>query len=124
MLADHHLVFVYGLLKRGFSLHHHLSGCEFVGEAITEPDYYLVDCREYPGLRHAEAFHAGESIRGEVFRVSSHALRRLDDVEGVSEGLYCREYVRVQGPFADQQVWAWFYVSDQFDGDLLRESWV
>lgn len=124
MLADRHLVFVYGLLKRGFSLHHHLSTAEFLGEAVTAPDYLLVDCQEYPGLRHASSRSEGISVQGELFRVDSAVLSQLDVVEGVDEGLYRREPVQLAEPSIDQNVWAWFYANNWFDGELLPGRWV
>lgn len=123
MVADHHLVFVYGLLKRGFSLHQHLGSSKFLGEAQTSPNYFLVDCQDYPGLRHVTDPGDGMCVFGEVFEVNAATLEELDLVEGVDEGLYCRERVQLQGEFSKQQVWAWFFVSHRFDSRLLQGQW-
>lgn len=124
IVADQSLVFVYGLLKRGFSLHHHLANAEFISDAQTRSIYFLVNCRDYPGLRYAGGQQVGLSVVGEVFRVDSETLSLLDEVEGVSEALYRRERVRLQGTFEQQPVWAWFYVGSEFDGRVIGDRWV
>ncbi|GAB5442889.1 MAG: gamma-glutamylcyclotransferase [Fuerstiella sp.] len=100
------LIFVYGSLKRGYELHRYLQWEQFQGEAHTEPAYRLVDCGSYPGLLSAKDGHA---IHGEVYLVSDETLQVLDEVEGVEEDLYRRAAVRLQPPFDQQDVQAWFY---------------
>lgn len=124
MLASSSLVFVYGSLKRGFPLHPHLAGAEFIADAKTHSIYFLVDCGQYPGLRHATNQQLGLSIVGEIFQVDAETLALLDEVEGVSAGLYRREAVRLMGTYEHQLVWAWFYVSDRFDGRIIGDTWV
>ena len=118
------LVFVYGTLKRGFPLHQSLLGAEFLATAKTVPAYFLVDCYDYPGLRHASDSQSGQAIVGEVFRVNSETLQQLDEVECVSEDLYQRDLIQLAAPFESERIWAWFYVSDQFDQRIVGECWV
>lgn len=124
MVADQSFVFVYGSLKRGFPLHHWLAEAEFVADARTRPIYFLVDCGDYPGLRHAAGQQHELSIVGEIFRVDPEALRVLDEVEGVSEGLYRRELIQLKGTYEHQRVWAWFYLSERFDQRVIGDQWV
>ena len=83
-----HLVFVYGTLKRGGSNHHFLAGQRFLGRARTAPGFTLYSLGEYPGL--VERADDRDGVAGELWEVDSSALRRLDQLEGVAEGLYAR----------------------------------
>jgi len=100
-------IFVYGTLKRGHRLHHHLAGQCFVGQARTRPEYRLVNCGWYPALIESSP---GRSIDGEVWEVSGETLECLDEVEGVSNGLYIRRVIALQAPFDDAPVMTYFYL--------------
>jgi gamma-glutamylcyclotransferase (GGCT)/AIG2-like uncharacterized protein YtfP len=102
-----HLIFAYGTLMRGFSRHFHLADQEFVGLARTQPLYRMVNCGTYPGLLHASP---GNSLEGEIWRVSQACLARLDGAEGVEESLYSRQPIRLLPPYADESVDAYFYL--------------
>ncbi len=101
------LLFVYGTLKRGCSNHRQMMGQQYLGEGRTAPGYRLYHLGGYPGLV-AEASDR-EGVTGEVWSVEAPALRRLDDFEGVTEGLYRREPVPLLEPFAHQRVMAYLY---------------
>jgi gamma-glutamylaminecyclotransferase len=83
------LLFVYGTLKRGGRNHAWMLGQEYLGEARSAPGATLYSLGEYPGLVADPADREG--VRGEVWAVDPAALARLDDFEGVLEGLYARE---------------------------------
>lgn len=102
-----HLIFVYGSLKRGFRLHHLLNGQIFCGAASTLPNFRLFDVGSYPGLIEAAP---GVSILGELFDVTSECLQRLDNAEGVAEGLYARRPIVLLPPWHQQFVEAWYYL--------------
>jgi gamma-glutamylaminecyclotransferase len=97
------LVFVYGTLMRGECRHGALAGQTFVGLATTLPDYRLYHCGTYPALVEV-APGSGNRIQGEVYRVSAACLARLDEIEGVDEGLYERSPVAVEDSPADNQI--------------------
>ena len=99
------LLFVYGTLKRGCSNHHYLAGQTFVGDARTPPGFALYDLGGYPGI--AVKPDDCDGVVGEVWSVDDAALERLDHFEGVHEGLYRREPVRLRPPFADQSIQAY-----------------
>ena len=101
------LLFVYGTLKRGCCNHAQLAGQTFVGPARTQPGYRLYDLGGYPGIVAMPGDHEG--VVGEVWSVDEDCLRLLDHFEGVHEGLYRRESLPLQPPFAAQNVDA--YVS-------------
>ena len=101
------LLFVYGTLKRGCSNHAQISDQTFVGPARTIPGYRLFDLGGYPCI--VRAADDREGVVGEVWSVEEKALRRLDEFEGVHEGLYFRTPIPLQPPFADQRIEA--YVS-------------
>lgn len=101
------LLFVYGTLKRGCKNHQHLSAQTFVGLARTKPGFRLYDLGGYPGI----ATLPGDptAVVGEIWSVTPEALARLDRFEGVHEGLYRREPIPLEPPFADRSIDA--YVS-------------
>jgi gamma-glutamylcyclotransferase (GGCT)/AIG2-like uncharacterized protein YtfP len=76
-------LFVYGTLRRGFALHHHLvrMGVEFVGAGVVQAE--LFDLGKFPGAR--KSTRPGRVVAGEVYRLrqAQKALKVLDDVEGV-----------------------------------------
>jgi gamma-glutamylcyclotransferase (GGCT)/AIG2-like uncharacterized protein YtfP len=100
-------IFVYGTLKRGCSNHAQLAGQKFLGPARTVPGYRLFDLGGYPGI--VAVGEDVEGVTGEVWAVDAECLRRLDAFEGVHEGLYRRETLPLQAPFADRPIDA--YVS-------------
>jgi gamma-glutamylcyclotransferase (GGCT)/AIG2-like uncharacterized protein YtfP len=80
------LLFVYGTLRRGFELHHHLArlGARFCGAARVAAE--LVDLGRYPGAR--PAIGAGKWVTGEIFRLRQPVqdLRILDRIEDCTPG--------------------------------------
>lgn len=88
--AKAHL-FVYGTLKRGDVRAYLLDGQAYVGEAATAPRYRLFNTGDYPALVEAGAIGlGGVSVTGELWAVDEACLARLDEEEGVDEGLYAR----------------------------------
>jgi gamma-glutamylcyclotransferase (GGCT)/AIG2-like uncharacterized protein YtfP len=106
-MSGRQLVFVYGTLKRGGSNHDFMLGQSFRGEARTPPGFRLVDLGQYPGLLPYPDDRDG--VSGEVWCVDHSALTRLDELEGVNEGLYRRECIQLQPPFADETVHTYLY---------------
>jgi gamma-glutamylcyclotransferase (GGCT)/AIG2-like uncharacterized protein YtfP len=102
------LVFVYGTLKRGGSNHFLLAGQQFVGAAKTRSGFALYDLDGYPGMVADAA--ATEGISGEVWAVDAACLEEMDRLEGTAEGLYRRERVPLEPPFADRAVDAYLYL--------------
>lgn len=100
------LVFVYGTLMRGDCRHGALAGQEFVGEARTVAAYRMFDVGTFPALVESAD---GVEIEGEVWCVDDWCLARLDEIEGVSEGLYARRAIRLQAPFAAILVQGYIY---------------
>lgn len=101
------LLFVYGTLKRGASNHHRLAGQIFLGEARTEPGYRLFGLGDYPGLVSRPTDREG--VQGEVWSVDHACLKRLDEFEGLEEGLYLRAPIPLLPPFADRRIEAYVY---------------
>ena len=102
------LLFVYGTLKRGCSNHRYLAGQEFIAISRTPPGYRLYDLGGYPGIVSEPDDRDG--VVGEVWSVDDEALQRLDRFEGIHEGLYRREPLRLLPPFQDKIVHA--YISE------------
>lgn len=72
------IVFVYGSLKKGFGNHRLLESSTYLGEAITTPEYTMLNLGMFPGV-----VYAGDTpIKGELYVVDSSVLDRLDQLEG------------------------------------------
>ena len=116
------LLFVYGTLKRGCCNHRHLADQKFIGVARTAPGYRLFELGGYPGLVSHPADLEG--VTGEVWSVDATALRRLDDFEGVTEGLYRREPLPLLAPFSDAKVDAYVFAQSIAGRRDLGCTWV
>ncbi|MFH1496951.1 MAG: gamma-glutamylcyclotransferase family protein [Verrucomicrobiota bacterium] len=91
-----HLLFVYGTLKRGCKNHAHMAGQSLVADARSVGGHRLYDLGDYPGLVPDPTEPDG--VIGEIWSVDAAALRRLDDFEGVDEGLYARRPIKLRPP--------------------------
>ena len=100
-------LFVYGTLMRGECRSRHLAGATFVGEARTAAGYRLYDVGEYPALVTAGF---GGSILGELWQVTDERMLALDEIEGVNEGLYRRQTIRLEPPHHDLCVTTYIYL--------------
>jgi gamma-glutamylaminecyclotransferase len=116
------LLFVYGTLKRGCSNHGYLADQTFVGLARTIPGFRLYDLGGYPGIVTHPADREG--VVGEVWSVDDESLRRLDYFEGVHEGLYRREPIPLQPPFADRAIDAYISVLPVVDRPEVGNEWI
>ena len=103
-------VFVYGTLKRGQIRAHVLRRQQFRGKATTGPGYCLYDCGDYPAL--VIEFDAVGGIRGEVWGVDDACLAELDRIEGVHAGLYERQSIVLDAPFAGDDAVTYIYRRD------------
>ena len=106
-------LFVYGTLRRGFALHHHLvrMGAEFVGPGVVQAE--LFDLGKFPGAR--KSTRPGRVVAGEVYRLrqAQKALKVLDHVEGISpqapeKSLFQRATTEVVLRNGERRV-AWIY---------------
>jgi gamma-glutamylcyclotransferase (GGCT)/AIG2-like uncharacterized protein YtfP len=102
--GDSFVLFVYGTLKRGGVRYPLLAGQRFLGEARTAPRYALFDLVHYPGLVHCET--AGHSVHGELYRVETGLLPRLDQVEGAPT-VFRLDPILIEG--TNEPVFAYFY---------------
>ena len=97
------LFFVYGTLKRGYNNNKLLKDSKYLGTAVSEEKYLLLDC----GFPMAVLNEAGLPVLGEVFEVTSkEAEASLDWLE--SNGCF---YTRSKRRFTleGNQVEAWIY---------------
>ena len=100
-------IFVYGSLKKGYALHHLLEDQRRLPDASTRPLYCLFDLGSYPGLIE---WPEGLEIFGEVYEINLPCLQRLDEAEGVDEGLYARRSIELQTEGDSPLVYAWFWL--------------
>ena len=115
-------LFVYGTLKRRGSNHGQLAGQKFLGEAHTTPGYTLYALGDYPGLVvEADDRHG---VKGELWAVDEDALARLDEFEGVPEGLYRRETVPLIPPHARIDAEAFIYARSIDGCPRIGDCWI
>lgn len=84
-------LFVYGTLRSGGGAAGLLRGCRLVGMGTVAGTLY--DLGDYPAL----LLDGGGLVEGEVWSCPAEALDRLDEYEGVPDGLYLRVRVAVEG---------------------------
>jgi gamma-glutamylcyclotransferase (GGCT)/AIG2-like uncharacterized protein YtfP len=110
---DIDLLFVYGALRRGCALHHHLRrmGAEFVATGKVQAELY--DSGKFPGAR--KSSKPGKVLAGEVYRLrqAEKALKILDHAEGFSpqtaaKSLFQRATTEVVLPDGERRL-AWIY---------------
>lgn len=102
-------IFVYGTLMRGDCRHGALAGQTFLGAVKTVPRYRMYDVGTYPALVESPD---GLAIEGELWSVDDACLGRLDEVEGVAEGLYARRSIKLQAPFEGTAVQAYLFLKN------------
>jgi gamma-glutamylcyclotransferase (GGCT)/AIG2-like uncharacterized protein YtfP len=119
------LLFIYGTLLPGLRLEREMTGAEYLGAAQVRGDLY--DIGTYPGLVAGAGL-----VSGEIYRVSTEHLLRLDSVEEVvannpAASLYWRERIKVEkGAYTGESVWVYRYnkPTDRLkrvpDGDYRR----
>jgi|GEM_PF-611734 gamma-glutamylcyclotransferase (GGCT)/AIG2-like uncharacterized protein YtfP len=89
-------LFVYGSLRRGQENHCYLADQRFLGAALTQPRYRLVQWAGYPALVVAESEQEAHQVAGEVWEVTEDCLAALDAFEEVPH-LYIRHPVELAG---------------------------
>ena len=114
-------VFVYGTLKQGGSNHHVLAGQLFRGTARTADGYTLYSLGDYPGM--VRSAGAGQFVTGEIWTVDTACLARLDDLEGVAEGLYERVPIKLAPPLAGHAVQTYLYLPSLEGRQALGSTW-
>jgi gamma-glutamylcyclotransferase (GGCT)/AIG2-like uncharacterized protein YtfP len=115
------LVFVYGTLKRGGANHPCLAGQRFLGAARTAPGYRLFALGDFPGMVAIAGDRSG--VTGEVWQVDAACLARLDDLEGLAEGLYRRERIALLAPFDGKSVETYIYARELNGARDLGSTW-
>ena len=110
---DTNLLFVYGTLRRGFAVHHHLRrmGAQFVTTGEVQAELYNLG--KFPGAR--KSTKPGKVLAGEFYRLpqAEKALKVLDHVEGFSaqmaeKSLFQRATTEVVLPNGERRM-AWIY---------------
>lgn len=114
-------IFVYGTLKRGGGNHAYLAGQQFIGAARTPPGFTLFSLGDYPGMVRAPDDTAG--VTGELWAVDVGCLLRLDELEGVAEGLYERAAIQLAPPYADEPVETYLYLHDLTGRPKIGSDW-
>jgi gamma-glutamylcyclotransferase (GGCT)/AIG2-like uncharacterized protein YtfP len=102
----HHLIFVYGTLRKGHGNHHLLKDAHWYGVGRTEEQYALYLVSGYPYVNGKESRYP---IIGELYGVDDATLATLDRLEGHPRYYERREVaVTVDG----ERYSAWMYFHD------------
>lgn len=113
------LLFVYGILKRGYSLDLSKEGGKYLGEAVLKgANLYRIG--DGVGLQLADE----GKVHGEVFEIADDWVWRwLDGIEG-HPYLYRRELVQVWLSPVNQEFYAWVYVHQlpEYFGELIESG--
>ncbi|CAI0441903.1 unnamed protein product [Linum tenue] len=129
MAAQGSIIFSYGTLKRGFPNHNLMedlisSGdAAFITSGVTQQPYPLViGPNGIPYLINIPG--QGRRVKGELYRVSSRGMVRVDELEGTRVGHYERLPIRVErngdGDGGDQSA-AEAYFADRAFGEKMWE---
>lgn len=107
-------IFVYGTLLAGERNHRLLAHATFVGPAVTEAVFSLVDLGPFPAL----VAGGGTAVSGEVYEVDGPTLERLDTLERHPE-FYKRTTIGLEG---GASVETYILAPEQVEGRPLIES--
>ncbi|MDR3557263.1 MAG: gamma-glutamylcyclotransferase [Syntrophobacteraceae bacterium] len=109
-------MFVYGTLRRGFENHFLLDGAIFLGPARTRGKYALFS----ENIPYVSKTKEISTVAGEVYRVDSPTLERIDLLEG-HPNWYVREMIEVvlqDGSIVS----AWIYFCPAPEGILVESG--
>lgn len=76
------LIAVYGSLLSGLHNHSVLGDSKLLGEFDTPPIYDMYSCGSFPGL----ISNGSTSIKMEVYQVTEHISKRIENLEGYVKG--------------------------------------
>jgi len=79
MNNHHHLIFIYGTLRRGGRAHHLMQAADFQSKGLASGRLVHVD--QYPGLIPCD----DEQVMGELYLLNDQLLNELDRYEGCLE---------------------------------------
>lgn len=110
------LVFVYGTLMKGQQAYDFLGSGEFLGTYLLK-DHAMYDLGAFPGIVSTK----GRNVVGEVFRVPSDVLKKLDKYEGEGS-LYNRVSVAVSNNARTITAQAYIYNGHPY-GNVIEHKW-
>lgn len=80
-------IFVYGSLRKGLINHHFLGNSEYIGDYVSEEQFYMVTYKnsKFPYLLEDLEIDIPKTyITGEIYKVSDIVLNNLDNLESNS----------------------------------------
>jgi gamma-glutamylaminecyclotransferase len=110
----HHLVFVFGTLKRGFPNHHLIAQQPLLGDFETAHPYplYLVSERYSPWMM--DQAGEGMKVRGQVFKVDEQCLAALDELERIhARDGYRRQEIKVSSQQGSVKLTVYAYLKPE-----------
>lgn len=88
-----HVIFVYGTLKRKQRANFLLKDEKYLGTAVTKPLYEMYACFSHPAIIKS---NKGIQIHGEIYGVTEDCKIKIDNYEGVDDGLYSPEIIELE----------------------------
>jgi gamma-glutamylaminecyclotransferase len=118
-VLEHHMVAVYGTLKRGYGNHRaYLEDSRYIGKGKTYDKYPLV----VEGLPYLmEKKGKGHNVEVEVYMVDDSTLMRLDQLEG-HPNWYRRKQIPIKLS-GGRVVQAWIYFNLNAKGEVYHKSY-
>jgi len=106
-------VFIYGTLKQGHGNHFMLGDSEFIGNAVTEENYLLLE-QGLPFLIKDTQHEYSRLIHGELYSITDKKLSELDDLEG-HPYFYKRELAWVSMNDSVYHTWVYFLTDECYN---------
>jgi len=122
--STHSYIFVYGILRKGYSYGLEKQGGEYIGPARVE-DAKLYHIGWGVGMRH----EPGKLAKGDLFRIPNSLWEHLDAIEG-NGVVYTREIVNVKACTSTGieviPAWAYFhtYPGMRHSHPVEGEEWI
>lgn len=105
-------LFAYGTLMQGYTYHHAMKSCTFLGKGRTVHKYAMY-VENYPFVSSTQG--QVSEIRGEIYQVhDAETLEALDQIEGHPHE-YERRVVEVMLEGQDTPLQAYVYFNDRMD---------
>ncbi len=93
------LLFVYGSLRSGLRNHHMLDNSQYLGEFISEEYFHLIayETLQFPYLANLPIDKPKTKIKGEIYKVNSRTLKKLDLLESHNDIFQRQEKIFTNG---------------------------
>jgi gamma-glutamylaminecyclotransferase len=117
-------LFVFGTLKRGFPLHHGISGARFLGEYRTVERFPMVIAGPWFAPMMLNEPGIGHQILGELYEVDEAGLARIDAMESIGRPGNLRILIDVAPVHEAMSSRAFVYMKSRALADPLHSDYM